>query len=310
MLVDQVFDDPDEVLELVVRHAPYWNQARYQPANRRVAAATTPAGHPYAMDGGAPPLFRGNWADAKQIVDDAGPLLDAPALHNAAQVLFGGRLSVPSFLYVNVTAPMPRTDTGHVDVPSFRDLDRRSLPGWFLLAMERSGLFDRWAVRTATAVVWFYQGTGGELSYWPDGPDGLAQTAASTSNHAIVGDNDRMRHRVEAVGDPARWRAVPREALLHHAGQDCWEVRDGDQVIEVYRFTELRISLSWKAEVYLDEAEHERRVAHQDDLTPAGAISIMAAELRRQGRWPGADDPDVADPQWAEAVMSAYPRAG
>lgn len=308
ILVPRVFDDPAQVLDLVAQHAPYWNQARYQPANRRAAAATTPAGHPYAMDGGAPPLFRGNWADATQAVDGAGPLLGAPVLHAAARSLFGGRLSVPSYLYVNVTAPMPRTDRGHVDVPSFRGLDRHNLPGWFLLAMQRSGLFGRWLIRTATAVVWFYPGTGGELSYWPDGPDGPLRTAAPTSNQAIVGDNDQMVHRVEAVGDPDRWRAVPRDALLHHAGADRWEIRDGDQVIEAYRSAELRISLSWKAEVYLDEAEHERRESHQDDLTPAGAVSIMAAELRRQDRWRDADDPDAADPQWAEAVMSAYPR--
>jgi len=276
VLVERVFDDPVLALALVDRHAPYWNQSRYQPANRRAAAATTPAGHPYAMDGGAPPLFRGNWADATEVANGTGPLLATPALHAAAQQVFGGIVSVPSFLYVNVTAPMPRTDTGHVDVPSFRGLDRRNLPGWFLLAMQRSGLFERWLVRTATAVVWFYQGTGGELSYWPDGPGRPARTAAAVFNQAIVGDNDRMVHRVEAVGDPARWRTVPRDALLHHADGDRWEVRDGDQLIEAYRAAELRISLSWKAEVYLDEAEV----------------------------------PDVADPQWTEAVMAAYPRAG
>ena len=33
-----------------------------------------------------------------------------------------------------------------------------SSPGWFLLAVRRSGLFTRRVIRTATAMVWFYAG--------------------------------------------------------------------------------------------------------------------------------------------------------
>jgi hypothetical protein len=309
ILIDRVFDDPDGVLYLVERHGPYWNQSRYQPAGQRAAAATTPAGHPYAMAGGSPPLFRGNWADASTAAVGIGPLLASSVLHAAARSLFGGSLTAASFLYVNVTAPMPGIDAGHVDVPSFRGLDRRTVPGWFLLAMRRSGLFYRWVIRTATAVVWFYAGSGGALSYWPEGPGGPRRTVAPVSNSAIVGDNDRMLHRVEAVGEPGRWRAVPRDALLYHAGGDRWEVRDDDAVIEAYRSAELRISLSWKAEVYLDEADRERRVGHLDDLTPGRALSVLAAELSSRHRWAGDPPADVNDPGWTEAVMAAYPRS-
>jgi hypothetical protein len=307
LLLDRAFDEPEGVLDLVRRHGPYWNQSRYQPAARRAAAATTPAGHPYAMDGGFPPLFRGNWADASMTVDGAAPLLANPVLHDAARSLFGGAFSEPAFLYVNITAPMPGTDAGHVDVPSFRGLDRRALPGWLLLAMQRSGLFARWAVRTATAVVWFYRGTGGTLSYWPDGPAGPRRNIPPAINTALVGDNDRMFHRVEAVGDPGRWRPVPRDALLHHAGANRWQLRDEDELIGTYASDELRISLSWKAEVYLDDAERERRVSHRDDLTAGQALSIMAEALGTRGRWDGGPV-DVDDPRWTEAVMAAYPR--
>jgi hypothetical protein len=174
--------------------------------------------------------------------------------------------------------------------------------------MRRSGLFSRWVIRTATAVIWFYGGAGGALSYWPEGPAGPRRSVPPVSNSAMIGDNDRMLHRVEAVGDPDRWRAVPRDALLHHAGGDRWEVRDDDAVIEAYRSAELRISLSWKAEVYLDEADHGRRVGHLDDQTPAGALSVLAAELSRQHRWVGDPPADINDPRWTEAVMAAYPR--
>ena len=62
---------------------------------------------------------------------------------------------IASFLYVNVTAPMPPIDVGHVGVLSFRGLDRRTVPGWCLLAMRRSVLFTRRVIRTATVMVWF-----------------------------------------------------------------------------------------------------------------------------------------------------------
>src|ERR1700729_2243511 len=117
ILIDRVFDDPERVLELVGGLGPYWNQSRYQPAGQRAAAATTPAGPPYAMPDGSPPLFRGNWADASTAASGVGALLASPALHAAARSVFGGRLTATSFLYVNVTAPMPGIDAGHVDVP-------------------------------------------------------------------------------------------------------------------------------------------------------------------------------------------------
>jgi hypothetical protein len=307
VLIHRVFDKPEAVFDLVRRHGPYWNQSRYQPAVRRAAAAATPAGHPYAMDGGAPPLFRGNWADDSITVEGAAPLLANPVLHDAARSLFGGAACEPTFLYVNITAPMPGIDAGHVDVPSFRGLDRRAVPGWLLLAMQRSGLFARWAVRTATAVAWFYHGSGGALSYWPDGPAGPRRSIPPTTNTALVGDNDRMFHRVDAVGDPGRWRPVTRDALLHHAGADRWQLRDGRDLIETYRFGELRISLSWKAEVYLDDDERQRRASHRDDLTAERALSIMAEALGERGQWDGRPV-DLDDPRWTEAVMAAYPR--
>jgi hypothetical protein len=98
ILLDRVFDESEGVLDLVRRHGPYWNQSRYQPTVRRAAAATTPARHPYAMDGGFPPLFRGNWADDSMTVEGAAALLANPVLRDAARSLFGGApVNRPSF---------------------------------------------------------------------------------------------------------------------------------------------------------------------------------------------------------------------
>jgi hypothetical protein len=299
--LQDVLPDPGRVRELVEGHGPFWNQARYQPAEARSAAAVTPTGHPFAMEGGAPPLYRGDWADVDMVVEGAEALVTSPVLADASCRLFGGVHPRPTFLYVNVTAPMPRVDAGHTDVPAFRGLDRRRAPGWLLLAMARSGLFDQWLVRTATAVIWFYDGQGGALSYWPAGPDGPSEECAPETNSAIVGDSDRMFHRVEAIGDPDLWRSVPRTSLLHHAGRDRWEIRDGSEVLACYRFEQLRISLSWKADVVLDEAERQRRDHHLDDLTLDDAVGRLAGEL-------GWTDAGLDDPAFVEAIVATYPR--
>jgi len=316
LLLDRVFDDPAAIEDLLVRHAPYWNQVRYTPAGTRAAAATMPAGHPFALEGGAPPLFRGDWLQWPQQVDGVTELVEAPVLLDGARRLFDGASAAPTFLYVNLTAPMPQVDAGHVDVPSFRGLTRPATPGWLLLAMHRSGLFERWAVRTATAVVWFYEGLGGQLRYWPDGPAGPSALADPVPNTAIVGDNDNMFHRVEAIGDPELWRAVPRTSELHHAGGDRWEIRDGDTTVATYRFDQLRVSLSWKAAVALDDAE-VRRLRWEADVAVAGTSDRLALEqavrtlieaLSERGHWDGRPA-TVEDPAFVEAVMATWPRA-
>jgi hypothetical protein len=238
---------------------------------------------------------------------DVAWLVDQPRLHRAARQLLPGSDPEPTTLYVNVTAPMPGIDAGHIDVPAFRGLDRRTAPGWLLLAMARSGLFARWAVRTATAVVWFYGGRGGALSYWPEGPAGPRRSIDPVFNTALVGNNDVMFHRVEAVGDPDRWRPVPRDSTLHHVSGERWQVREGGDVVADYGFEELRVSLSWKAVVPGDAIERRRRDSHLDDLSLSNAIDILIGAMRDRAVWSDAPG-DVEHPEFVEAVMATFPR--
>jgi hypothetical protein len=307
ILLDKVFDDPGRIETLLIRHAPYWNQVRYMPAASRASAATMPAGHPFALEGGAPPLFRGDWLGGRDQVEGVEELVGAPVLLEAAKNLFGGTFASPTFLYVNLTAPMAQVDAGHVDVPAFRGLDRPRAPGWLLLAMRRSALFERWAVRTATAVVWFYEGMGGALRYWPEGPRGASVTAEPLPNSGIIGDNDTMFHRVEAVGDPALWQAVPRTSELHHLGGDRWGIRDGADLLSTFGFEQLRVSLSWKAAVAFDEEEELQLRNGDDALTLDHAIEILVGALSERGEWDGRTT-TADDPAFVEAVMTAYPR--
>ncbi len=77
-------------------------------------------------------------------------------------------------------------------------------------------------------------------------------------NSGVVGDNDFMHHQVERTG-PAGSLPPPGltiDSSLDHDGSR-WIVVDGDDVLADFDESEVRLSLSWKAKVYRDEAERQ-----------------------------------------------------
>ena len=66
---------------------------------------------------------------------------------------------------VNVMGPMA-AGYRHADLPTYRGIPHQT-PLWFPMVMGVSGLFERWAVRVAGALTWFYDGADGEYEYWP-----------------------------------------------------------------------------------------------------------------------------------------------
>jgi hypothetical protein len=204
--IDRVLDDPDLIGRLIRDNSPY-SHVLMLPEFGGTASDSgggMPAGYErfckrigdeYFIN----PVFRGNWAYDTPLVDDVEPLLYNQRFVEAAKTVLGGSVVRPQIVYANLTAPMPQNQK-HTDVPAFRGVDRTAYPAWVVNAMQASGLFDRWRVRLATAVAWYYEGEEGGFSYWPDGADGQAVTIDPPPNTAVVGDNDVMFHRVEAVG--------------------------------------------------------------------------------------------------------------
>lgn len=309
IVIDDVFEDPGAIVDAVLARGPYWNQGRYLPTGS-ASAVTAPVGHPLARaDGSAPPVFRGEWAYGKPLVDGAEAILAHAPFVDAALQLFDGVIAVPYAVHVNLTAPGPAIDAGHTDVPAFRGLDRRRAPGWLLLAMARSGAFGQWRLRTATAVAWLYRGEGGEFTYWLGGRDGPPTSQRDLWNTALVGDNDRMFHRVEGVGAPdePELRLSPASQLRRN-GARSFDLVDDDSVLRSFEVSDLRISLSWKAAVFTSREEHDRFVDHRDDLDLASAHRRLASAVLERGV-DLSPEVSVDDPAFAAAVMAAFPRA-
>src|SRR5437667_12058490 len=102
--------------------------------------------------------------------------------------------------------------------------------------MHHAGLFGEWRMPIATAISYFGEGAGGELAYYPDGPDGPAATYAPSHNTAVVLDTDGVFHGVDRVaGDDSSLASLRPGMRLRHDGDERWTVREGTTERAAYR---------------------------------------------------------------------------
>lgn len=270
LVYDRIYDDPARVLAMLRRNGPYrW------------------VGRDYIATDGAPALqwFRETW-----MFDDHGGdperrlLLDNPLFFTGSRASFVGfKIVRPESVRINLMAPMP-AQVGHCDLPYFRGLDHSTIPMHFLLAMGRSGLFERWMINVSSALSWLYTGLDGGLCFWPDGPDKPgSRVAPSLNNRGIISDNQRMYHYVDAFGgEGARSFALqPDSALI--ADGDSWALTGSGGIVHRYAPEEIRISLLWKAVMFRDEEDARIHDEHLDDISLDEAIEILREDAARRG---------------------------
>lgn len=287
IVLDRAFDDPDSVLDLVARGGPYWSVQRYlKNASEMASLSQAGKGRPAEAPMLVAPWFRGDLAFGAPLVSGVEQVLANERFADAAERLFGLPRIVPHQVYVNLNPPMPQVDPGHVDIPTFLGVDRSTTPVWLLAIMLKSGLFDAWYVPTATAVAWLYGGVGGGFRYWPEGPDRSPIDRACVTNSAIVGDNDRMFHCVPSIGEaPTLVRGMTLDSKLHY-GRDAAFVMEGDRELGRWDAKDIRLSISWKAFAFPDEAAEARFRRGADDadaLTLDRVVRIFLADLAARG---------------------------
>jgi hypothetical protein len=279
-------DDPEQVRAMFECHAPYRTMAGYLPIKSR--------------EGNSFPWFRGNWAaNGEPLVAGAEKILHNQRFIDAARAFFGGPTVRPTFIVVNVNAPMPAGST-HVDIPTFRGATRDQYPLPLLVEMGRSGLFESWRVIQAGALTWFYDGPGGNFEYWPEGLNGPMFTECPPfGNVAIMADNDRMYHRIGRVGEPdAKPPTMTSSAEIRPLGRGAWEIVENGETRATYPSGAIRFWLLWKA---IRESE-----AHSELLTLDRVMSIFITDLRRRNidfRIPA--DP-LSDSEWIELLDRIY----
>ena len=259
VLLDEVVADPESIRAMARANGPYFMPARYL-VDGRAAEEAGDGGRRERVD--VPrhligPTWRGDWAvGGRALVDGAAALLGHTGFADAASAMFGGAVVVPEQVFVNLTTPSSGQGFSHTDIPEFVGVNRSNAPGWLLQAMGVSRLFEDVRVPIVTAVSWFYRGERGYFRYWPEGRDAVSVRHEDVWNSGVVGDNDFMHHQVERTG-PAGSLPPPGltiDSSLDHDGSR-WIVSDGDYLLAAFDEGEVRLSLSWKAKVYRDEAE-------------------------------------------------------
>lgn len=289
---DPAFEDPEAVMALVRKSAPY-------PLTAYVSRRDE--------DGRDVPWFRVFWAHSRQVkVKGAEPFFYNERFIEAAKTSFGAKVVIPSTTLVNVTTPMAGAPP-HRDLPFFRGAER--YPHWVLSAMGYSELFHDWAVPVASMLTWFYKGAGGDFEYWPDGADAPSQLVkAPLWNVGVVSDNEYMWHRVGGVGHPHEYKKpgeLSRQARLHAPEGGGWEIHDRGQV-EKLGPDQARVSILWKGYAFADQATADEYNNHTNDLDHEKIVDVFAADLRERGipfRRPV--DP-MADPEWKSLIMKTY----
>ncbi len=253
--------------------------------------------------------FREEYAYGQRAhIDGIEPFLRHDGFVRAAQQVHGRPVIEPAIAYANLMVPGQELAV-HTDVPEFRGCNRKVMPQWLLVVMHHSRLFDEWRLPIATGIAWFHDATGGELVYWPDGPDGARRAHDVRYNTAMVLDTDSVFHGVDRIADVDE-AAMPRlrpGMTLDYTGDHTWTVRapDGAEVVS-YAWDDLRFSVSWKAYCFRDERERDAWREHADDLTLDAVLDRLVDDLVERGR---VDDVHVArDAELGQLLIDEYVR--
>lgn len=224
-------------------------------------------------------------------------------LVEAAKRIFDRPIVESAIVYANILLPGQELAV-HTDVPEFRGLNRKLHPEWLIVVAHHSGLFDRYRMPIATSVSWYQDTHGGEFAFYPDGADAPARAYQVGFNTALVMDTDSVFHGVDRVKEIDRPMPtfLPR-MRLHAEGDGRWVVRDGDEIVERYRWDDMRFSISWKAYCFRDEAERKTWKSGADDLTIDTVLETLCADLRERGRL-GNDRPP--NRELAELLVAEY----
>jgi hypothetical protein len=294
-----VITDLDAVTRLLESQAPY----------APLGGWFRPGADPDARS--RPMWFQKDWVHDDFAADGSDLFLRHEGYVEAAKQFYGAEVVEPKSVYVNLMTAIAEGGPAHTDNPRFRGRDRTNTPMWLLRAMLWSGLFDRFEIIQATAIWWMNDVAGGGLFYWPDGPDQPPrQHVGAMANTALIGDNHGMFHQVGAVGpfDAGTVLVTPTAELAPVSdGTREWAVTDHGEVAYRAPLAAIRVSVLWKADVYLTAAE--RAGCSDDTLSMQDVADTFNDDLAQRGWTVRFDLARIDDPGLKAALADVYPEA-
>jgi hypothetical protein len=117
-----------------------------------------------------------------------------------------------------------------------------------------------------------------------------------------------MFHRVKPLGrvEDGMLQGLSLETQLVCAGDDSWHIEEAGEVKARPGFDELRISVSWKAQVFRDAEEAELFDTHVDDLDLDTVVARLREDLEARGTPTPAPADPLRDAAWIERLSETY----
>jgi len=186
----------------------------------------------------------------------------------------------------------------HWDNQWYWGVNERSAPNWLLHTMKESGLFEDIVIPQAQGVAYLH-GTkdeptyehGGRYIYYPNGPGSPAKTVKPKRGQAIIMDGGRTIHGVERTHPGVINNYLRKDAFnrMEYQGNETWYLLSDDDLIDVYKTTDFRITLTWRGLCFRNQEEeivfnHQlQNRAYRDNIE---ILKILDDDLHRRGEVP------------------------
>jgi hypothetical protein len=227
-----------------------------------------------------------------------------------AKSYWNAQYAKPTLMLFNICGPHNTGLAPHLDAVTFRGIRIENTPVWLQNMMGKSGLFRDHIVKMAQVITWWYRGSPGGFTYWPDGPLGPPQNLEMPMwNRGVVVQNELMFHRGDPVGPPEdrEIEGLKNRSLFgYDQADDNWVITTDGSVIKRYRPDQARLLVHWNAEVYSDMAEVEKVMDHSDDLTLERVVNTFLADLRARGVDVAEPSDPLRDVDFMQALMGTY----
>jgi len=185
----------------------------------------------------------------------------------------------------------------HWDNQWFWGVNQLSAPDWLLHVMKESELFDDIMIPQAQGVAYLhgtkeepYYTDGGRYIFWPNGPGAEAASLPPKRGQAIIMDGGRMIHGVERTKPGHRVGRLQKGNFnrIEYQGNDTWYMLSNDDLIDVWKTSDFRMTFVWRGLCFRDAAEREKfeNQLKTEDFEPLDEFVLARLEndLRERGR--------------------------